>query len=51
VAFAGGGAKWPHTQIAPIEWDGLVAVLDRAAAVWNADQYRALADRLRQAGR
>ena len=51
VPFAGGGAKWPHTQIAPIEWDGLVAVLDRAAAVWNADQYRALADRLRQAGR
>jgi hypothetical protein len=51
VAFAGGGAKWPHTQIAPIERDGLVHLLDQAAAVWRANQYRTLADRLRPAAR
>jgi hypothetical protein len=51
VPFAGGGVRWPHTQIAPIEWDGVVHLLDQAATVWHADQYRALADRLRPAAR
>jgi len=51
VPFADGSAAWPHKQIASIEWDGLVPLLDQAAARWNADQYRVLADRLRRAAR
>jgi hypothetical protein len=51
VPFANGSARWPHKQIAPIEWDGLVPLLDEAAARWNADRYRVLADRLRRAAR
>jgi len=51
VPFAGGGARWPHTQITPIEWDGFARLLERAATAWSADQYRTLADRLRPAAR
>jgi Alginate lyase len=51
VPFAGGSSAWPHRQITPLEWDGLVHLLDQAATVWHADQYRALADRLRPAAR
>jgi len=51
VPFAGGSATWPHRQITPLEWDGVVHLLDQAATVWHADQYRALADRLRPAAR
>jgi len=40
---------WPDP--AKIEWDGFVPLLERAATVWRADQYRTLADRLRQAAR
>jgi hypothetical protein len=51
VPFAGGGAAWPHRQITPLEWDGLIHLLDQAATVWHADQYMALAERLRPAAR
>jgi hypothetical protein len=50
VPFAG-GVRWPHPQIAPIEWDGLAKLLEQAAAVWHANRYSALADRLRSAAR
>jgi len=50
VPFAGSATKWPHPQITPIEWAGLVPLLDQAASVWNAVSYRTLADRLRPAG-
>ena len=50
VPFAGSATKWPHPQITPIEWAGLVPLLDQAASVWKADPYRTLADRLRPAG-
>jgi hypothetical protein len=50
VPFAS-GARWPHPQIAPIEWEGVAPLLERAASVWKAEQYRALAGRLRSTGR
>ena len=50
VPFAGSATKWPHPQITPIEWAGLVPLLDQAASVWKADPYRTLAERLRPAG-
>ena len=48
VPFAA-GAKWPHPQITPFERENLVPLLDQAATVWKADEYRALAERLRPA--
>ena len=49
--FAGGHAKWPHQQITPIDWSEFAGLLDEAASVWKADQYRTLADRLRTAAK
>jgi hypothetical protein len=46
VSFAGRGA-WPHQQITPLEWIGLVPLLDQAAVAWSSDDYAALARRLR----
>ena len=51
VPFAAGKAKWPHPQITPFEWENLAPLLDQAATVWKADEYRALAERLRPATR
>jgi hypothetical protein len=49
--FAGGHATWPHQQITPIDWSEFAGLLDEAASVWKADQYRTLADRLRTAAK
>jgi rhamnogalacturonyl hydrolase YesR len=50
VPFAGGRAPWPHAQITAFEWNAFADLLEQAAAAWNVESYRVLANKLRGAG-